>query len=174
MFRDDRASQKRCVVAKLAGTGPNTAPLPVFSSSPNLPMGDYVITAYLEAVPVETLHTLNVTIKAGDTERHAGAVEFDPAGGYQPFAIRVFHPGGRLSIQVDARGATGFEGMRKGSSDREKDVAGQVKSADAGRLLTDEKAKTEVDSLDLDEGGELKALPRSSRESFAIELKFAR
>ena len=126
VFVDNRASGKKCALLKLATGGA------VFAAQPELPAGDYVVTAWLEAVPVSVIHTLAVQFKAGVAGRTLDAFQFDGAPGYRPFALRVFHPGGKLAVTLDASGKTGFTEMRAESSTDEAAMMKELKVDDLG------------------------------------------
>jgi uncharacterized membrane protein len=126
VFVDARASGKKCAVVKLASPGA------LFAAQPDLPAGDYTVTAWVEAVPVSIIHTLAVQFRAGTAARTLDAFQFDAAPGYRAFTLRVFHPGGKLAIALDASGKTGFPEMRAEASEDESSAIKQLKVDDLG------------------------------------------
>ena len=64
--------------------------------------------------------------------RTLDAFQFDAAPGYRAFALRVFHPGGKLAIALDASGKTGFPEMRAEASEDESSAIKQLKVDDLG------------------------------------------
>jgi hypothetical protein len=137
VYADSRASGKKSVIALLPVGGR------VFEFAKELPAGDYVATAWFEAVPVSLLHTLAVTFKADGAGRVIDQAQLDARSGFRPFQLRFFHPGGKASITLDAAGKSGFDQMRASPGDAEKGVAaaldidestsGKQKKADANR-----------------------------------------
>lgn len=137
VYADSRASGKKSVIALLPAGGR------VFEFAKDLPAGDYVATAWLEAVPASLLHTLAVTFKADGAARVIDQAQLDARPGFRPFQLRFFHPGGKASITLDAAGKSGFDQMRASPGDAEKGVAaaldidestsGKQKKADANR-----------------------------------------
>ncbi len=136
-YADSRASGKRCVIALLPAGGR------VFDFGHALPAGDYLATAWVEAVPASLLHTLAITFKADGAERVIDQAQLDSQPGFHPFPLRFFHPGGKVSITLDAAGKSGFDQMRASPGEAEKGVAaavdidestsGKKKKADASR-----------------------------------------
>ena len=136
-YADSRASGKKSVIALLPAGGR------VFEFGKDLPAGDYLATAWLEAVPESLLHTLAVTFKADGAARVIDQAQLDARPGFRPFQLRFFHPGGKTSITLDAAGKSGFDQMRASPGDAEKGVAaaldidestsGKQKKADANR-----------------------------------------
>ena len=126
VFVDARASGKKCALLKLATGGA------LFAAQSELPAGDYVVTAWLEAVPVSVIHTLAVQFKAGAAARTLDAFQFDGTAGYRPFALRVFHPGGKFAVTIDATGKTGFTEMRAEASADETAMMKELKVDDLG------------------------------------------
>lgn len=136
-YSDSRASGKQCVVALLPAGGR------VFENGSALPAGDYVATAWVEAVPVALLHTLAITFKAGGAERVIDQAQLDARPGFHPFQLKFFHPGGKVAISLDAAGKTGFDQMKASPGEAEKGVAaaldidestsGKKKKADTSR-----------------------------------------
>ena len=156
VFRDPRASGKKCAGILLAKGGP------LVNAEADLAMGDYEATFWLLAAPVEVIHGLQVTLRAGDATVTLGQIQFDARQLYQPFGLRFFHGGGKLSLQVSASGKSGFDGMRKSLSDQEETgmpdatdevgIAGEAPEPDAGDGDLDE-------ALDeFEEGRSLKSL----------------
>jgi len=137
VYADSRASGKKSVIALLPAGGR------VFEFGKDLPAGDYVATAWLEAVPASLLHTLAVTFKADGAARVIDQAQLDARLGFRPFQLRFFHPGGKALITLDAAGKSGFDQMRASPGDAEKGVAaaldieestsGKQKKADANR-----------------------------------------
>jgi hypothetical protein len=136
-YADNRASGKRCVIALLPAGGR------VFEFGNALPAGDYMATAWVEAVPAALLHTLAITFKANGAERVIDQAQLDARPGFQPFQVRFFHPGGKAAISLDAAGKSGFDQMKASPGEAEKGVAaavdidestsGKKKKADASR-----------------------------------------
>ena len=136
-YADARASGKKSVIALLPAGGR------VFEFGKDLPAGDYLATAWIEAVPASLLHTLAVTFKADGAARVIDQAQLDARPGFRPFQLRFFHPGGKASITLDAAGKSGFDQMRASPGDAEKGVAaaldidestsGKQKKADANR-----------------------------------------
>src|SRR4051812_40329160 len=136
-YADSRAAGKRCVIALLPAGGR------VFEYNNALPTGDYVATAWLEAVPAALLHTLAITFKANGTERVIDQAQLDARPGFHPFQLRFFHPGGKVALSLDAAGKSGFDQMKASPGEAEKGVAaavdidestsGKKKKADASR-----------------------------------------
>ena len=137
VYADSRASGKKSVIALLPTGGR------VFEFGKDLPAGDYVATAWLEAVPASLLHTLAVTFKADGAARVIDQAQLDARPGFRPFQLCFFHPGGKASITLEAAGKSGFDQMRASPGDAEKGVAaaldidestsGKQKKADANR-----------------------------------------
>ncbi len=137
VYADARASGKKSVIALLPAGGR------VFEFAKELPAGDYVATAWLEAVPASLLHTLAVTFKADGAARVIDQAQLDARPGFRPFQLGFFHPGGKASITLDAAGKSGFDQMRASPGDAEKGVtaaldieestSGKQKKADANR-----------------------------------------
>ncbi|NBR85235.1 MAG: hypothetical protein EBS84_07585 [Proteobacteria bacterium] len=137
VYADARASGKKSVIAMLPAVGR------VFEFGKDLPAGDYLATAWIEAVPASLLHTLAVTFKADGAARVIDQAQLDARPGFRPFQLRFFHPGGKVSITLDAAGKSGFDQMRASPGDAEKGVAaaldidestsGKQKKADANR-----------------------------------------
>jgi len=129
--RDKRASGKSCAGMLL----PDKRARPLVEAKLDLPPGDYVATFWLEAQPIDTLHGLAVTLRAGRSAITLGTVHFSPEPGYQPFRMRFFHPGGTASIGVAALGSTGFDAMR--GEKPPDDKAGGKKGPKAPKWLDD-------------------------------------
>ena len=144
VFRDERASGE-----KVAGVFLNT-PKSLLTARVDLPAGDYVATFWMEAVPAEILHHLAVTLRIDDSSITLGQIFFDSSPGYRPFPMAFSHPGGTAVIQVKAAGGSGFDGMRKGMSEREQKAA-----AKAPEEMDDmvKRPGAAEDSLDILEGG---------------------
>jgi uncharacterized membrane protein len=147
VFRDDRASGKRC-----AGVILNEGAAPIVSLTEDRPAGDYEAVFWLEAAPIEILHHLAVTIRAGENGLTLGQIQFDARQGYQPFPLRFFHPGGKLTLACQASGGTGFDGMRKDISEQER-ASLPTTPTEAGLMeLTPTRAQSEeADDLVLDD-----------------------
>lgn len=136
-YSDSRASGKQCVIALLPAGGR------VFEYGSVLPAGDYVATAWIEAVPAALIHTLAITFTASGVERVIDQAQLDARPGFHPFPLRFFHPGGKVAITLDAAGKTGFDQMKASSGEAEKGVAttldidestsGKKKKADTSR-----------------------------------------
>jgi hypothetical protein len=136
-YSDSRASGKQCVIALLPAGGR------VFEYGNALPAGDYMATAWIEAVPASLLHTLAITFKAAGAERVIDQSQVDARPGFHPFQLKFFHAGGKVSISLDAAGKSGFDQMKASPGEAEKGVAaavdidestsGKKKKADATR-----------------------------------------
>ena len=152
VFRDDRAEGGRVVVLNLPAGGE------MFKASPVLPPGEYIVTAFLDAEPVDVLHDLAITLVANEQLRVVNAIHFDPtpAAGYQPMSLRVIHRGGPLAVRIQGAGASGFEGMRKAATEEEKQAVPDAPSEDR-KMLGHDNAGEEL-ALDLEEDAELSSL----------------
>jgi len=131
VYRDDRASAKRCVLQKLSKDTGELLRLGV-----DLDPGTYEVTLWVEIVPLEVLHGLEVTVAAGNARNVFGAFNFDVGQGYQPVTVRCVHTGGELQVRVTASGASGFDGMRLRPG-ANADAASTEVQPDAGRMLAD-------------------------------------
>ena len=119
-YRDKRASGKLC-----AGRILSEGARPVTSGSRELPPGDYVAVFRLSAAPVDILHHLKVRLRAGSAGWALQQFHFDPSGVYQDFRLAFTHPGGRAGFSVAAGAESGFDGMRRDVSEREKEEYGE-------------------------------------------------
>ncbi len=99
----------------------------VLAAKPSLPAGQYRITAYVLAHPVEVLHRLSLVFQAGPRQLTAQSAWFDTVGTYVPMTLYLAHPGGPLPMSLGFVATSGFDGMRKASSDEEAKQFAQVK-----------------------------------------------
>ena len=113
-YRDQRAANKKCAGIMLA------ADKPVVAADVELPPGDYEATVWLLAEPIEILHGLAVRFTAGNAGWTLGQIQFDAKPQYQPFPLRFFHGGGKCAFRLSAAGTSGFSGMRKDMTEKEK------------------------------------------------------
>lgn len=143
VYADSRASGKKSVIALLPVGGR------VFEFAKELPAGDYVATAWLEAVPASLLHTLAVTFKADGAARVIDQAQLDARPGFRPFQLRFFHPGGKASITLDAAGKSGFDQMRASPGDAEKGVAAalDIDESTSGKQKKTDAARDELSEL---------------------------
>lgn len=143
VYSDGRVSGKKSVVAMLPAGGR------VFEFTKDLPVGDYIATAYLEAVPASLLHTLAITFKADGSSRTIDQAQFDARPGIHPFQLRFFHPGGKASITLDAAGKSGFDQMRASPGDAEKGVgpALDIDETTSGKGKKEDKSRDELSEL---------------------------
>ncbi|HUT37199.1 MAG TPA: glutamine amidotransferase [Planctomycetota bacterium] len=127
----------------------------MLEASPKLAPGLYEATAWVSAHPIELLHRLAVTLQAGGEQRTAQAAWFDRSGVYIPIILRVAHAGGSLALALDARGASGFDGMRRQKSEEEKEYLEKLEKDFLGKGPVD----TAGDALgELEEGKDLRSL----------------
>ncbi|MCX5658543.1 MAG: hypothetical protein NTW19_02330, partial [Planctomycetota bacterium] len=81
VFRDPLASTKRCSVVMLNGAvdkaGNEVQKPGLFFAKKELPAGEYVMTAWLDAQPITTVHFLKVYMTAGEKKRTLSTVDFD-------------------------------------------------------------------------------------------------
>lgn len=144
VFRDNRASG-----SKTAGLMLTDGLAPFLVTKPSFPAGDYMATFHLEAVPVDILHHLEVVLSVGDADITLNQANFNSVPGYQPFSMAFFHKGGPLTIQVKAAGGSGFDGMRSGISEQEKEGVGQVDMSALDAMDTESKDVSFDDALSL-------------------------
>lgn len=133
VYRDERAAKKFCAVALLKQDG---QPVPLFSHRADLPPGDYLLTAWLEAQPLPIQHGLDVTIKANAAVRRVAQIDFDgtvgpipgskvpvPGAGYQPFTLAFTHAGGPVAVSIVASTSEMTDGMKHVNTAEEKAAA---------------------------------------------------
>ena len=131
-YRDTHASGGKVAVLRL---GERSAPL--ISNALELPAGDYLVTAWLDAVPVDLIHSLHVGFRAGSSHRTISAIHFDASRKYQPFPLHVVHTGGAMRLSISAGGESGFNGMRLAKTSGV-DETGATKVGDEHLLIEDE------------------------------------
>jgi uncharacterized membrane protein len=94
-----------------------------------LPPGVYEVTFHVTAHPVELLHALAVTCRAGSTQRVMAAHGFDKSGVYVPVTLRLTHAGAELPVLVSGQGSSGFDGMRKATTEDEEKAFREAQAA---------------------------------------------
>lgn len=146
VFRDKRAIGEKCAV-RLFPHGDHVMGDVVRGKTVPLPAGDYLVTAWLEPVPVSTQNGLAVTLSAGNATRQVSAAHFDPAG-YTPITFHLLHTGGPVAFAIEASTDVLTNGIRPGQSADEKDIATakpQIKDLDV------RKPEADIEKLDIEE-----------------------
>jgi hypothetical protein len=133
VYRDERATNKSCIVVLFK---PEGTPASLFTHKGDLPAGDYLLTAWLEAQPLPIQHGLAVTIKANAAVRRLAQIDFDgtvgpilgsklpvSGAGYQPFTLAFTHAGGPVAVSIVASTSEMTDGVKHVNTGEEKAAA---------------------------------------------------
>lgn len=118
LYADAYASGKRCVGVVFEGE--KSSGKPIFAHSAQLAPGHYEVTFWIDALPVDVMHDLAFTLRAGEKTVTLHTVHFEGRGGYRPVTLRTRHAGGEFTVGASAGSASGFNGMRAGQGEDEK------------------------------------------------------
>jgi uncharacterized membrane protein len=153
VFRDTRALGQKCAV-RLCPHGDHSLKDIIRGKTAALPAGDYLVTAWIEPVPVATQNGLAVHLTAGNASRVVGAAHFNPSG-YTPITFHLLHTGGPIPFAIAASTDVLLNGIRPGQSDDEKTYATakpKIKDLDI------RKPDNNVDNLDIEETKDIATL----------------
>jgi uncharacterized membrane protein len=153
VMRDERAPGGKAVVYLFPRTEHRSHDV-IRGSTAALPPGDYIVTAWIEFVPVSTQNLAMATLIAGAASREVTAAHFDTSG-YTPIAFRLLHGGGPIPFSISASTDNSSNGIRPGQSEDEKTYATakpKIKDID-GR-----KPEGDIEKLDIEATGDIAAL----------------
>ena len=132
IYRDDRSADKHCAVVLFKE---DNASYTLCAVARDLPAGDYILTAWLEAQPLPIQHGLSATIHANAVSRRVSQIDFDgtfglipgsrtpvSGAGYQPFSLAFTHRGGPAAMSIVASSSELTDGMKRVNTIEEKEA----------------------------------------------------